>query len=435
MRVLVAILALGLLCSTGTTSAAEPQLEQALNDLALALEDEQNLSPEFRRALGTVVTALRDERTAAPTTDLPPVSSKGGGFWERVSASADIRLRHEHGARRDNPNRNRERVRARFGLKADLGEGFTAGFRLRTGDPKDPRSPYNDLGRDEDGDGMLRSLQINFDRLYIGWKPSALEGFWIKAGKFGHPFVSNPVYGELVWDADVNPEGIAAGFDMMPTPDLDISLMAGQYLLVAEHATDEFSAFVAQASAKARLAEKTSLTAALGWYRYGNPHPDGNLDSAALDRSNLLVGGEYASDFHILNPIVAVHYGGFGIPVTVAGEYIYNTGADEGSGAQDGDENGFAIGFSAGQTKKKGDWKLFYQWQRVEQDAVFSPFSQDDFQFASGFRGHVYGVKYQLTDRVSVRGWGLTAQTERHGAGAPDDDDDTKLRFDVDARF
>ena len=72
----------------------------------------------------------------------------------------------------------------------------------------------------------------------------------------------------------------------------------------------------------------------------------------------------------------------------------------------------------------------------MQQDAVFSALAQDDFQQSTDFRGHVYGVKYKISPRLSVRGWGLTSQTERgHAAGRVDDDDGTKLRIDLDVRF
>ena len=69
------------------------------------------------------------------------------------------------------------------------------------------------------------------------------------------------------------------------------------------------------------------------------------------------------------------------------GEYILNLLA-EGE-----DQQGWAIGISLGKYKKQGGWKLYYQWQVVEEDAVFSAYAQDDFLFQTNHESHVFGGK------------------------------------------
>ncbi len=422
MRHLATVAVLCVLALGAPAAAENAKLADALVDLERAIEGEQNLSLQFKDALSAVVIALREEEASAPTA--APVSA-GGGFWETVTPFADLRVRHEWDGRRGSENRDRERARLRLGANADLGENWSAGFRLRTGDPEDQQSPYHDLGRSNSRE-MFGSWELNIDRAFLRYRPTFLDGSWITAGKFAHAFAKNPIFGELVWDDDVNPEGLAAGYKFAPGSNVNVDLTVGQYLLVANNDDSEVNAFVAQAAARVKASEDLELMLALGWYRYSKVDDAGAVGHNA---GNLVVGGRYESDFRILNPIVSLSYTGLGIPVALGGEYILNTGA---KGLADDDDYGFALGFSVGQTKSPGDWQGFYQFQRIQQDAVFSAFAQDDFQQSTNFRGHVFGVRYKLTSRIGMRAWGLVSRPERT---VLEDDDGARLRFEVDAKF
>jgi hypothetical protein len=405
---------------------AEADLESTLSNLEHALQSEQNLSSELKDAFVALIGALREERAdvarAATSVSAAPGRST---FSERVHPFADLRLRHEWDGRRGNENRNRERVRLRVGAEVDLAEEFRAGFRVRTGDPDDPRSPHHNFGSSSP---MLGSLEFNLDRAYVRYRPSFLPGAWVVGGKFSHAFVGNPVYGELVWDADVQPEGLAGGYTLPWGENVDLKLTAGQYLLFAQDGADEFSTFVMQGSSSFRPTSQLSLLAALGWYRYGTPQPDGDTTTLAANAGNKATADGYLSDFHIVNPILSLTYDGWGRPITLAGEYVVNTGAE-------GDDNrdGFAIGASLGKLKKRGDWKSYYQFQRIEQESVFTPFAQDDFLQGTNFTGHVFGFAYRLRDRLDLNAWGLVSRPIRD-LGAPNSNS-VRLRLDLNTRF
>lgn len=446
MRRSVIALGVCLLFATGSAVARDLELEAAVDEVETALEGDANLSPELKEALSNLVGVIGD-RSAVDPGGYAPVSATAPGFWDRVTPFADIRLRHEHDGRRGRQNRDRERVRFRFGANVDLGENWSGGFRIRTGDPSDSQSPYHNFGSSNSNENFS-SLEFNLDRVFLTYRPPSLEGSWITAGKFDHPFAKNPVYGELVWDDDANPEGVAAGIKLMPTADFDFDLTAGNYLLegddstpatsagAAKDADNEFWVFVAQAAARFQAAENTSVLAALGWYRFGDTEPGGSTAiCGGHTNGNITTASACISDFHIWNPILAVSTDLAGLPFTVSGEYIINTGADNGTN----EDSGYAVGASLGKAKAPGDWSAFYQWQRIQSDAVFTPVAGDDFITAqSNFRGHVFGVKYKLTKRIGLRAWGLMSQPEdTRATTSPNDDHDnsTRLRLDLDAKF
>ncbi|PKU21340.1 putative porin [Telmatospirillum siberiense] len=103
-----------------------------------------------------------------------------------------------------NQQRERMRLRARVGVEADLGEGFTTGVRLATGESSSPVSTNQTLGGSS---GEFSKYQIWMDQAYIRYEP-ANTGIWgmsTTAGRFANPFFST----DLIWNNDLNFDGVA----------------------------------------------------------------------------------------------------------------------------------------------------------------------------------------------------------------------------------
>ena len=100
--------------------------------------------------------------------------------------------------------------------------------------------------------------------------------------------------------------------------------------------------------------------------------------------------------------------------------------------------SGFGLGLSYGALKERGDFSLYYQYQEVERESVFSPWAQDDFLLSTNFRGHVAGAKYRLRDRIDLHLWALLAGRDRLTPGTPTSDSgetQERYRFDIDFKF
>ncbi len=420
---------LGILAAGPSLAASD--LESALEALASAADSEQALSPEFRDALGGLIDALRaeadTERAAQATPAAAPASvaaaAPRASLMERIQLFGDVRLRYEHDRNRPgSDDRNRARLRLRVGAEVSLHPELVAGFRVRTGDPDDPNSPHQTF------DSMFDSYAFDLDRAYVRWRPSWLAGATVTAGKFGSPFLSNPVYGELVWDADVNPEGVALTLAREVGDGHSLRLALGEYVLQEQGGADEATLFAAQAAGSARLAEGWKGSAALAWYRYANLNPDGSTFTVRDNAGNLVSGGEYASEFSVWNPHASLSYSGFELPVTLAGEYFYN------SRSSTDDDSGFAVGVSVGKVQRSRDWRAWYQYQRVEREAVFTAFAQDDFPLTSNWSGHLAGVDLGVAEAISLRAWTLISREIETGPGVFDDDR-VRIRLDLNAKF
>jgi hypothetical protein len=105
-------------------------------------------------------------------------------------------------------DRTRIRLRARIGAEVDLGEGFTAGMRIGTGESNTPTSMNQSLGLASQGQGGSFSkyaiwLDSGFVKYEVG--TDADHRFEVVAGRFDNPFFST----DVVWDEDVGFDGIA----------------------------------------------------------------------------------------------------------------------------------------------------------------------------------------------------------------------------------
>ncbi len=423
-------------------------LQDALEKMNAVLQTEANLSPEFKEAFGELLAALREETTsvspqvqreelknevlaslAEQNAERDRVLDAVGDVFERLDVYGDLRLRHETDNNVDRrPTRNRERVRLRLGAIYHLSDELQIGARFVTGNDPDPKSTHQSFG------SGFESFDVRLDRAYITYQPQGIANLSISAGKFAHPFRMNPVYGELVWDSDIQPEGISASYTLTSEKlilfdRLDFTI--GEYLVLQQDELDEASLFVAQVAGEQALTTNLNLLAALGWYRYSDLTPDGSLTFRLRNAGNAIAGDDFASDFSIVNPIVALTYKGLPRPLTVSGELMFNTRAVHGRG------EGWALGLSYGETRRPKDWRVYYQFQYIERDAILSAVSQDDFTLATNFRGHMFGVQYKLSDAVGLHLWALLAERLSSDGFFFDDsgDDQWRVRLDLNIRF
>ena len=102
---------------------------------------------------------------------------------EKVKLSGDFRYRHEtiEAENDGKPDRHRNRIRARLGLKAKVNDEWSLGFRL-AGGSEDPVSTNQTLS------GSFSSKGFWIDRAYFDYHPTAIENLHVVAGKMGNPF-------------------------------------------------------------------------------------------------------------------------------------------------------------------------------------------------------------------------------------------------------
>jgi len=115
-------------------------------------------------------------------------------------------------------DRQRLRERFRLGIGAQIDDEWAAGVRLATGNTTNPVSTNQTLGT------SLANDSFNLDRAFVRYQPYSWVTAWL--GRFPDPWFAT----DLVWDEDVNFDGVAV--QLSPRPfgdDLRPSLIFGAF--------------------------------------------------------------------------------------------------------------------------------------------------------------------------------------------------------------
>lgn len=403
----------------GGAQAQETPTAEEDRTLEEVLRDEPGLRPETKRALEAM------EHRVSETESL----------LSHFDFNGDFRVREEYSFRQDGfPDRNRLRVRLRFGFLAHVTDELDIGVRIRSGNPQDPNSPHATLG-----DGF-DSIDLNIDRAYLSYRPRWADAFVAEVGKFANPFRTNPVYGELVWDADLQPEGATLRYGKDGDGFLRrFDAVIGQYFLLETARSSDSTITVGQVSTQLAAGDDSSIDLIAGYYQYNDLTPGGSQDLIIDNVGNALIGFDldgdgmadlfdFRSHFGILDVIAAYSTRIEEWPFILSGELISNVRNHGGRGL------GWAFGATLGSWNRRGEWRFDYQYQLIEQESVFSDFADDDTLLSTNHRSHVLGVNYMIADTIGLRLWSLASQ-RLHNVGAQRDHYQWRIRLDLNIAF
>lgn len=325
-------------------------------------------------ATGTVVSAPPGAAAPALASAVPAAASPGGAFGiPGLDVSGDMRVRQEWNFV-DGRDRSRTAVRARLRASYDVGSHFSVGTQIATGDPDDPNSTDVTLG------SFVDDLAVSLDQAWIRY---ANDGFTAYAGKFPQIFQRT----DMLWDGDVSPQGVSLAYGAnLGGARVDAR---GLYFIIDEAAVARDSDMLGgQLALSAPLASdfKAGLTGSYYHYRLGSV---AGADAGDF-RGNLLSGGRYLSDFHLLEGIGTLNWTGLSPrwPVSFTADYVRNLGA-----AVSGD-TAFNLELAAGKVARPGDWRIAYNYSEVEVDSVLAAFSHDNIDLSTNYRLHGLGLAY-----------------------------------------
>jgi len=359
--------------------------EQAERDLRI-----QRLEDALQRIAGEPLapTAIADapqSPTPAPAStpasaasSLPAAStSTGDGLASRLKVTGDLRLRGQ-GDWSDDDGRNRAsmQLRGRLGATFAVNDRITIGARLATGDSDDPNSTDVQLSN------WLDDLEASLDMAYVQFN---FDNLTLYGGKMPQPFVRT----DLVWDGDVNPQGIGATW-RKPLAGGGTLRANGLAFVVDESAGGPDSTMLGAQLGYTSAAHGDWTFDVNGAYYHYDLGSIAGADSGDF-RSNLLdADGHYLSEFHLANLLFGVTYGGFGErwPLRLVADYVRNTGA-----ATDAD-TGYGTDLILGKASAPGDWRFTYGYSMAQTDAVLAAFSHDNLGIATNYRLHALTVDY-----------------------------------------
>lgn len=358
-------------------------------------------------------------------------------------------------------DRERFRLRARLGMLAKVSDDWSAGIRLATGNSTDRVSTNQTMGQD------FNKYQLMVDRAFVKYDPA--EWLSISAGRIQNPWLST----DLVWDEDLNFEGIAATLKpSFADGDFRPFLSVGAFPLREDGPPSRNSRWLrgAQAGAKWQIMPNSRLTVGAALYDFDNleGRPDGDpglgpvtsfgqyeYSSNLRQKGNTLFLTDFgrsdtsggvqvqpsiwglASKFRPLNITASLDLAHFDpVHVVLTADYVKNTAFDRGEierrtalALTDGKDYGYLFKLAVGMPKleKRHDWQSSFTYRYLGSDATVDAFTDSDFGLGgTNLKGYQLGMNYAMDQNawLSLR-WMSAESIESFVPG-------TNYRFGVD---
>jgi len=294
----------------------------------------------------------------------------------KIKVKGDLRVRNENRSSSNGVStKGRQRYRARIGVYADVTDNVKAGIRISSGKNDTATSTNETIDDNFDKD------DVGIDLAYINW--TALNGLELIGGKFKQPW--EQVSGGMVWDGDLNPEGVAARYTTA-LGGAQVITSAGVLSLDdngSSSSEDETINF-AQVATKFKVAgAKSKFGVSVFDFSEGDNNP---LATAK---------GNDATQFQLVELFGETNLD-LGLPVKLYGHYVKNNDAD---GVNSGEDTAWLLGVGT----KMGKWKASYDYREVELNSVFAAFNDSD--FADGYtdsEGSRWKLSYAINKNFSV---------------------------------
>ncbi len=467
------------------TQQQAEQAQQAAQVSQAAISDAQQkataaetVATQEKSSVDKLSSDMDDVRTTLTNTALSQQESQNRmsaleALVGRFRFNGDVRIRGEAFKQDGTQDRNRARIRVRFGFDGKLNEDFTAGIALATGTLGDPTTTNETLTN------VFDRKTVGLDRGYITYNPVAHKWLSITGGKFAYQWQRTSVTG----DPDLNPEGFdeKLSFDMHHAWLKNFTIQAMQLLYNESSGGQDSYALGGQVSAKLQMGPWTAIPSflTLKWNR-----PDAILAQSAFAVGATTTGfvpttgatvtginvpgegpgcasalgsakfapcifapnGMTNATFNTVaaNGFPTAHfYSGFNYadfilnntiktmsarwPINVLLEFEDNLDAEDhplnATGAPInslGSQNKeYGADFNIGQTKNKNDIQIGYAWLRQEQDSVLASITESDQRAPTNIlQNRVYGLwKIRANTVGSVTWWhGRTLNTNLENA-------------------
>ena len=283
------------------------------------------------------------------------------------SIKGDLRYRHESQEKDSVQEKERHRLRARIGVYGDVNDRVTFGTRLATGSSDSPTSTNQDLT----GEGSSKNIWLDLAYFKIDYGVNATFG------KMKQPWDN---ISDLLFDGDVNPEGISTEYNVSLNESTELAYQAGHFILENNNTEDDVALYSAQVSLNKDISESVGLKAGLSYYNYVNMASQAGKNNTA------------GIDFNIVQGFAELSLSQTSLPLTLFIDYAQNSEVDE----ED-------VAWMSGVSTKSGDWSYAYNYRDVGIDSIYGNWSDSDFHGGgTGGSGHKFKVKYAMDKNLSA---------------------------------
>lgn len=305
-------------------------------------------------------------------------------WLENFTLFGDLRLRYHYS--RDSSGKrddSKGRFRLRVGVKKTwMEKQMETGFRLASGSSDDPASTNQTF------DDSFSEKKVWIDLAYAKHSPKAIKGFTIIGGKMKNPFVHT----NMIWDSDVNPEGVWAIYAYPGCGSFEPFVGMGVFGVENTSSERDARLHAYQVGFNWKVVKDVKWTSALSYYDYDNYERHAKATSGNTGTTTLLT----AEEFETINLTNKVSWKAFGFPMSAYVDLAHNCANELG-----GQSDAFAVGYKIGKNKKKGDWSAKYKYALIQANSTPGRFNDSDFGH-SNRKGHQLGFAYNITDYLSA---------------------------------
>ena len=381
----------GLALAAATQPVAAGNVDEKL--LSMLKANGSITEAQYTELSADLVAEQREEAhdSSALKQDISALDQKVS-WAQRTVISGDLRVRQERvqveSQKPAEQTASRQRYRARLAVVSQVTPTVEAGIRLASGNNNDVRSTNQDMNN------YFTKKDIWLDRAYINWHPENAPGLKMIGGRMAQPW-TKVAESEVVWDNDVNPEGVAVQYSRK-FGDTNVFASGGAFTLkdnvtgFGPEFNNDLRMYYGQLGANLFPGEDFKVTVGTSVFHYykdklGVPTTTPN---AGL---GLTLNGNNSTEFQLYEGFSQVDILGLPLPLSLYGQYVQNPNAN---GPADDEDTAYMVGLLT----RVWEIGVNYSYRDVERNAVVGAFTDSD--FAAGFTASK-GSKLQLSYNIS----------------------------------
>lgn len=363
--------------------------------------------------------------TAKKTNDLSVFDQKLA-WAARTQLKGDVRFRQETVKIQGESNnggrdKDRQRIRARLGAYTEVNSQVDTGIRIATGSSDDARST------NQDQDNYFDKKSIWLDLGYIDYHPDQIKNLHVIGGKMLQPWVN---MGDVIWDSDINPEGLALTYKYPLGSSAELFGSLGNYNLKDNVDGDgvqfrhDLRLTSGQLGTRFSVTDNLKMTLGGSVYAYQNDK-DSRCTTTTTPCALAVNGNSADNEFRLYEGFAQADIGGLAVPLAFYGQYVKNNDA-----VTDQD-----TAWLIGAKSKVFGFNLDYNYRDIQRNAVVGAFTDSDFaNGTTGSRGHKMKVSYDIDKNFALGATYFLTKAD-YASRTQRDANTNTLQLDAEAKF
>lgn len=354
---------------------------------------------KMKFAAGALAAALLSAGPALAQVD----KLKLADVIQTITFSGDLRLRNDLRNRKDNnADASQQRYRLRFGFEAQLPDDLKVVTRLASGTGEQ-------VSTNQTGGKLASQKGIWIDTTFLKWTPTINENATAYAigGRMINP-LWRPYAADIVWDDDLNPEGLAEGGEWL-LPDLGVSVFANALQWVTDQDSNSGKnqwEFSQQAGFEKTLPMESRLRMGAAYHKWSDENRSTENAAVVQDGNRRSASGVLLNRFGVGELSAQLSSWAGALPVSAQATLIRNYRARDNGTTITGPtaRDGYQFGAILGAAKVKGSWEAAYFRKYSQADSTVADAADSDFgDGGTNRKGHIAWFAYNPRDWMQLK--------------------------------